>query len=271
MDQLRFQGDWLACERGEAEAEWERIRQWLGMLAGLRYVDVVPWDNRYWGLCERAEAYDDEKNDIVTDMATEETRLLYAWGAIERLMKALKLPPVPDKRADKPYNRASLVITKAFPPERALPHYSHVLRHLKDHVARDYGLAADRALRRAGEERPWRSENAQLLSLGKAMRNIPAHGESAYPEPTDWNESNGPRRRRLHPAAHAPRLATRGLLLSLQQLLAATTEMAPGAEFEAEEFGWWVQSTDGSWRRVEEPRLTDLLRSAHLQPPDDDD
>lgn len=266
--QLELRPERVGCAHKEAQYEWDQIRQWLAMVSGLRHVDVTPEQRNYWGLCERAEMYDDAKNDVVSDVATEETRLLYAWGATERLMRVLAMPAVPDKAANgKPYNRASQLITTAFPEGEGLEHYDHVLRHLRHHAADDSGLSGDRALTDAAKERPWRNVNAVLLPLGAATRNIHAHGASSYPEPENWHEDARSRNPSLHPAAHAPRLACRGLLLSIQQLLSVTTTTGQHSDFEAEEFGWPVRE-GGDWQWIEEPSARQLLIGTHLQPPE---
>lgn len=202
--QLRLLPEYTGCQPEEAGYEWVQTRQWLSMVAGLNFVDVTPNRFNYWGpMCERADAYDGAKNDVVSDVATEETRLLYAWGATERLLQLLRLPDVPDKRANgKLYNRASLLISTAFTEPNALEHYSHVVNHLRGHVTADVGLSEDRALISAGEERPWRNSNAVLLPLRAAIRNVPAHGASEYPEPEDWHTESPAASRPLHSAAH---------------------------------------------------------------------
>lgn len=254
---------------GELNFEWAQVRQWLSMVAGLRYVDVIPVQNNYWGMCERADEYDDAKNYLVSDIATEETRLLYAWGATERLMKMLRLPSLPSRQANRrDYNRASALIDSLPEAQRRLDHYSCVRKHLVRHANGDRDLARDRGLREATELRPWRSEESALLAIGAALRNLPAHGESSYGEPDTWRDEPGPRA--LPTAAHASRLGCRGLLLTVQQLLSVIGQTHDDSDFEAEEFGWWIKNPSQDWERTEHPTAAHVLRVAHLAPPDDD-
>jgi hypothetical protein len=250
----------------DADFEWSRVRQWLAMVAGLEYVDVVPITNAYWGICEGADDYDDAKNYLVSDVATEETRLHYAWGAVERLLRVLQLPVLADKQANRRlYNRATSLIATEFSSNCELAHYPHVARHLLAHTAADTGLRGDRALREASVERAWRPASTVLLPLGAAMRNIPAHGASEYGEPTEWGTREDARK--LPEDAHAARLACRGLLLSIQQLLAISTEMDPSCDLEAEELGWPILNSASEWFPSTSPTAVQLLTTAHLAPP----
>ena len=270
MNDLVLRPEWSAGEQSQRYEEWERTQQWLAMLAGLRYVDVLPEDNQYWGMCERADQYDAAKNDLASDIATEHTRLLYAWSSVERVLRLLRMPDVPDRRANNRYNQACQAITNAFPGDRGLEHYACAVKHLTDHATREPSLRAERPLQDAGQVRPWRSSNSLLLSLGNAMRNIPAHGAVTLSDPEDWSEDSLSGDRALPSAAHAPRVATRGLLLSLQQLLIVTCDLGPSFDAQSEEFGWPVRTTDGGWKAAYEPTVEDLLRCAHLLPPDAD-
>lgn len=253
----------IAVPVDDARREWDRARQWLMMVRGLRYVDIYASDGPYW-LCSAADDWESRRFDAVSDVATEETRLLYAWGALERLMRTLDLPPIADAKANGAlYNRASAMISAAG-QDTVLDHYDCTRRHLQKHILADPGLLDERGVKESMETKPWRGGHARLLAMGASLRNIPAHGSRDQPEPPNTGDSHA--RRPLHRDAHAPRLATRGLLLSLQQLLAVCSEVGDHSDFEAEEFGWWIRRGD-DWILTAEPLATELLECGHLNPP----
>jgi hypothetical protein len=260
---LRPKTSLLAVPVDAARREWDRARQWLMMVRGLRYVDIYASDGPYW-LCSAADDWEGRRFDAVSDVATEETRLLYAWGALERLMRMLDLPSIADAKANGThYNRASAMISAAG-TDAVLDHYDCTRRHLQKHILGDPDLVEERGVKESMATKPWRADHALLLAMGASLRNIPAHGARDQPEPTNGSDSQV--RRPMHSDAHAPRLATRGLLLSIQQLLALCSEVGDHSDFEAEEIGWWTRRA-GDWILTPEPQVTDLLECGHLKPP----
>ncbi|MFB4293444.1 hypothetical protein ACBI99_37805 [Nonomuraea sp. ATR24] len=251
--------------------EWMRIQQWLEMAAGLRFVDIERFedDGSTW-LCGSAVRYNDAHNNIASDWATEQIRLHYVWSAIERLLKVIRLPSIPRETAyDRRYIRAAKYLTQRVPTTQLPVHYNCTLRHLRKHVMQDSDLTS---VRRMFEATPIRSEAAMLLAAGNAMRNIPAHGDGTVPEPEDWSEEpiEGQDRLALPYVLHAPRVATRGLLLSLQMLVTQIATENSTENWSMPEPGWWIQS-DGVWRRDISPSSKQLLATAHLKPPASDD
>jgi len=134
-------------------------------------------------------------------------------------------------------------------------------------------LSTDKALRGAFQKAPWLSEAAMLLAGGNALRNIPAHGDATMPEPDDWDDESSDTQGTLPSVLHAPRLGTRGLLLSLQMLVSETAAGDLRGSWIAPEVGWWVKEANGEWARDNAPGAKQLLFTAHLKPPaaDDDD
>ncbi len=257
---------------GVVALEWSRVRQWLEMAAGLRFVDVERLENDQstW-MCSSAAKYNEAHNNLASDYATEQMRLHYIWSAVERLLEVIDLPTVPQKEANRRYNRAGLLLTQSFARAEVPEHYECVLRHLFGHATGDSGLSADRPLQRAFEKAPWRSGVAMLLAAGNALRNIPAHGDATVPEAADWGDESDDVDQSLPAVLHAPRLGARGLLLSLQMLLSQTSAYDDQRDLIAPIAGWWTCDKDGRWSRDHEPDLTRLLLTAQLKPPYADD
>ena len=84
------------------------------MAAGLRLVEVERLeDDQLTWLCGRAAEYNDAHNNLASDYATEQLRLHYVWSAVERLLEIIVLPTIADKDANRRYNRAGFLLTRA--------------------------------------------------------------------------------------------------------------------------------------------------------------
>lgn len=256
----------------EIRHEWTQVEQWLGMAAGLRFVDIEFLDGRDSWLCSVAGDYNDAHNSLVSAYATEQNRLLYVWSAAERLLKLLILPDnVPDKFRNN-YNRASSLLTQSYELADLPEHYMCVYEHLCQHVQNDTALQSEKSLSRSLLKTSWRREPGLLLSIGNSMRNIPAHGVDTGPAVTDWDRDDPRSEVALSTAYHAPMLATRGLLLSIQMLLATSCQYFPDDLDDDIVDGRWVRAA-GKWEWVTnlEPALRDIILSAHLRNPDEFD
>ena len=252
--------------------EWQRVQQWLEMAAGLRFVDIerLEDDALVW-MCSSASRYNDAHNNIASDYATEQLRLHYVWSAAERLLKILDLPEIPGRNSASRYSRAGVLLTARVSQGDLPEHYSCLLKHLRNHIRGERELASDPAATDAVTAHSWRSESAMLLAAGNALRHIPAHGDTEVPEPDDWDEDTDDPGKTLPVALHAPRLGARGLLLSLQMLVSLTADGQIRNSWNMPELGWWVRAADGAWARTYAPTACELLVTAHLQPPGDDD
>ncbi|MFZ4131139.1 hypothetical protein ACOZEM_24825 [Streptomyces cellulosae] len=255
---------------GDAK-ERERVEQWLRVAASLQLVDV---DMSYHApdvrLCGRAYEYYSATSDLTSAYTTEYTRLLYSWSAVERLLHLLNLPGLPTfpghDRVRGTWNKATYLLAEEW-HGRPLEHYSCTLTHLRHHVDEDDFLRSNRRLAGKFTVRPWRSVMGILLAVANELRNTPAHGDLSIPAPVTWGED---RSGELPPALHVPRLAVRGLLLSMQMLIEAVLESGDHWLEQAQPCdGWWALSDSGTWDRADSPRL--VIRSAHLQPPDEVD
>ncbi len=253
----------------EVNHEWERIAQWLRMAAGLSYVDVdMAYGDGPSFMCGRAAEYDDAASDLASRWATEQTRLHYVWNAVERLLTTMELPAVTD--APGRFNGATLLLKDNWAGRRELPHYKCVARHLREHVERDPSMISNSRLAKAFEESPWRGDSGVLLAAGNQMRHPTAHGDLMVPMPETWGDGD-PGEPGVQLQLHAPRLAARGLGLSIQMLLISAEASFIAEGIRAPYEGWWVQNRAGQWERRDDADPRDLFFQAHLDPPDDDD
>jgi hypothetical protein len=204
--------------------QWTLARQWLDMAAGLdgMLFDLRP-DADPLMYCDDGNALLADRDRLHARYATEFTRLQFVWNACERLLRVSALPPLPSglpKRLRNPFGRGAILLKEAVVARPA--HYECVQCHLRTHLQRDPGYADFRD-GHAFEPSKVHGPNAFLLIAGNLIRNFPAHGDVLIPQP-DRPAANP----NAFPwALHTPRLATRGLLLSIQMLLVAMRASLP--------------------------------------------
>lgn len=257
----------LAISPDDLSDEWPRISQWLRLAAGLRYVDVDMAYGEPMALCRPAFEYESAASELASRLVTEQTRLHYVWNAVERLLRVMKIPPVPGNRGR--FVAAANLLRSAWSSRDLPDHYSHVAEHLRQHCLYDPGLRDNARLQRALEDSASLDESGRLLIVGNQLRHPNAHGDFTVPAPSSWGSDSEAERPATERRLHAPRLAARGLALSIQMLLGGT-----GAELELGILntpfdGWWVREGQ-DWHREFEPSPERLLTDAHLPPPDDD-
>ncbi len=90
----------VPCSGGPSAPGPGRRSQWLRAAAGLRYVKVDFFVGEPdAGLCGSASKYEHAASTTISQFMTEQTRLHYTWNAAERLLAAIRLPPVKDNRS----------------------------------------------------------------------------------------------------------------------------------------------------------------------------
>lgn len=244
--------------------EWPRVSRWLQMAAGLRCVDIdIAYGEPYLPLCGRAEEYHAAASNVASVYVTEQARLQYTWNATERLLKVLRLPAVSRARGN--FNAATKLLHDHWAHREPLAHVDCVLRHLRAHAEGDPELCG--GLQAALQEAPWRGQSGLLLAAANQLRHVPAHGDLAVPQPGTWGEDEPPPSEHVARLLHAPRLASRGLALSLQMLLLAAKPLGSLHGWRTPGAGWWVLGTHGTWHREREPDWLTLLAQAHQMPP----
>lgn len=250
------------------QRELQRAGQWLSMAAGLQSVKVerLPDDGTGW-ICGSAWRYYSAHNDLASDFATEQLRLMYAWSALERLLKVIHLPNAPLNAG--PFVRAAHLLDQSFATGCPV-HYGCIAKHLAMHLRADAALSLDPRLVESVLAEGAHHRPGSLILAGHQLRHIPAHGDADVPVPVDWDEEEAEVPPRLNVVLHAPRLAARGLLLSLQMLLSSCSAPGTKVTWETPEGGWWIVDAD-NWERHLEPMSPDLLLTAHLDPPEPDD
>ncbi|MGE2728972.1 hypothetical protein ACQI4F_05825 [Mycolicibacterium vaccae] len=253
-------------DQEQAAGDWNRIKQWLRMAAGLRFVEVEPHDDDSSYMCGPAHDYAYAHNYLACLYATEETRLIYAWSAVEQLLGSIAVPRYPGIDDKHIYDRGAALLSESFPLPTLPPHYLYVYSHLMDHLANDKERRADRRLRAATKLRDSRTQAGILLTAGNAMRNFPAHGDVDVPEPQDWAGAGSTRVEVLPSELHAHRLATRGLLLSLQMLLALTCDFTSSAHSDVHYVVPWLHESCDHLPLIFSVPLSTLLLRAHIEP-----
>jgi hypothetical protein len=243
---------------GGAGKEAALVQQWLRMAAGLAQVivDLRSFDVPF--MCDSAMEYEEAANRAASLFVTEYTRLLYVWNAAEVLLGSMSLPEVSGAKGV--FNGAAAHLTEHW--SQALPsHYSGLLSHLEDHIQRDPALAGDQRLRRSMKERTWRGPQATLLSASQHLRHVLAHGALQMPGPDAWGDevNDGEEPIRLG-RLHVPRLATRGICLGLQMILATRVDPASTVPTDELRYHW----NEDLWETTDPVGLRWLLENAHL-------
>ncbi|MFF0083733.1 hypothetical protein ACFYR1_29070 [Streptomyces canus] len=260
-------GYFIPSSAGQPDVD--RIIQWLEMAASLRMAHIDMSDHAPGPyLCKGMSEYYASDSEITSAYATEYTRLLYTWCAVERLLDVLQLPPMPTfdgwkKVKRDSWNNATYHLLRT----PVVDHYHCTARHLRQHVQNDPVFAGAPQLLQAFEVTPWRSVSGSLLLAGNRLRNMPAHGDLSIPTPVVGDERI---KIKQHLALHAPRLAARGLLMSMQMLL--TSLETPDDYWNGNigpEDGWWMRDDEGVWKGSDDgmhPKYS--IAVAHLRPVD---
>ncbi|RAJ52537.1 hypothetical protein K376_05994 [Streptomyces sp. PsTaAH-130] len=255
----------------EGRPEVDRIVQWLQMAASLRIAHIDMSDHApgvY--LCKGMSEYYASDSELTSAYATEYTRLLYTWCSVERLLQVLQLPSLPrfdgwKKVKNDRWNSATYSLLNTPVPD----HYNCIAEHLKRHVQKDPDLSNMPQLLQAFEVTPWRSTSGSLLLAANRLRNMPAHGDLSIPTPVLGDERI---KIKQQLALHAPRLAVRGLLMSMQMLLTCLEH--PDDYWNGNigpEEGWWMRDDQGVWKTSDDdthPKHS--VSVAHLLPVDAD-
>lgn len=255
-------GHYIPNDNDQVEAY--RIVKWLQMAASLQIAHIDTGNHAQPAyMCEGVAEYEAADDEITSAYATEYTRLLYAWCAVERLLHVIELPSVPRfegySRVAGNWHAGTYLLSSIEPVE----HYMCTLRHMVHHVKKDATYRSMTKLHEAFDLTPWRSPSGVLLMAANQLRHMPAHGDLTIPGPHSLNGQQA--------SLHVPRLAVRGLLMSIQMILAVLAD--PNDYWNGNigpQEGWWVRDTDGSWTRPDEQtQPVAAIIDAHLRPAPD--
>jgi hypothetical protein len=162
-------GSW----QNDGSGLWDGAADWLRFASGLQEVviDSARFDMSVM-MCKGADAFEAERSEQLTAVATELTRIVYVWNAIERMRAVIK----PPGNAGTAAALADLLATRA--TSRCLPsHYQCNIRALRTAVNGDPGLEqAARVLARAADDDP-----AAALRATAKVRNVLVHGVLRLP------------------------------------------------------------------------------------------
>ncbi|MHB1571789.1 MAG: hypothetical protein ACYC0H_21655 [Solirubrobacteraceae bacterium] len=162
-------GSW----QSDGSGLWDEVADWLRFASGLREVviDSARFDASVM-TCKGADAFEAERSEQLTAVATDLTRIIYVWNAVERMRAAMEAPGNAGTAA------ALADLLSAYGQSRYVPsHYQCNIRALRAAVGEDPGLdEAARVLARADDDDP----TAALRALAK-VRNVLVHGVLRLP------------------------------------------------------------------------------------------
>jgi hypothetical protein len=152
---------------------WDGAAEWLRFASGLHEVviDSARFDSSVM-MCKGADAFEAKRSEQLTAVATELTRIIYVWNAIERTRSILGVP-------GKTGTVAALAdFLTAHAQVRHLPsHYRCNVCALRAATAGDASLdEAARMLARSEDDNP----AAAIRTIGK-VRNVLVHGALRLP------------------------------------------------------------------------------------------
>jgi hypothetical protein len=187
---------------------WELAGDWLRIAAGVERTDVnTAAHDESVMFCRGAWEYETDRSAVVSRFATELSRFLFTWGAVESVIAAIR-PPRPASCSGSTSAACLYLLNSG---EDGLLHYDCCVRQLK-------ALSLNTSLVRDPEKMFRTTETRGVPGVGLyvagALRNRIAHGAPRIP---DAIASSGP------DTSHAElvRTATRAILYSIQMLLAA--------------------------------------------------
>lgn len=167
------------------------VVEWLDMCSGLEKVQITP--SKYdEGLlyCGNAWDYSVSKSELSSRLSTELVHFLFAWGALESLIKVI----VPNKQVKgygkinalcgflKEHNLANLL------PAGYLSEYEHMIALLRESVGYDSILSV---LKMETQTRFSHKEYVDISGIGiyvvSKIRNDFVHGQMHFPEPEEYS------------------------------------------------------------------------------------
>jgi hypothetical protein len=170
-------GSW----QNDGSGLWDGAADWLRFASGLQEVviDSARFDMSVM-MCKGADAFEAERSEQLTAVATELTRIIYVWNAIERMYVAIK----PPGKAGVAAALADLLATRA--TSGWVPsHYQCNVRALRTAVNGDPSLEqAARVLARIADDDP-----AAALRATAKVRNVLVHGVLRLPSAGVSNET----------------------------------------------------------------------------------
>jgi hypothetical protein len=161
-------GSW----QNDGSGLWDGAADWLRFASGLQEVviDSARFDQSVV-MCKGAGAFEAERSEQLTAVATELTRIVYVWNAIERMGAVIK----PPGNAGTAAGLADLLAARGSP---CVPsHYQCNVRALRTAVNGYPGLEqAARVLARVADDDP-----AAALRATAKVRNVLVHGVLRLP------------------------------------------------------------------------------------------
>ncbi len=208
---------------------------WLGLAAGLNGVSIVTEGLDYQDVYCKNE-YEETRGLIASGIATEWTRALFVWGALELMMPSAIAGKTSKESGPRQLSR---LVGTASP---SLVHHEciakNLLAALENHGSKAYARGAAKA----------RKFCAPLVAQGTfaayQVRNILAHGAVEWPD--DYEES-------MIRIARIGRLASRSLVFAVQQVMLQLIDSNA-------EIVDWCEESGGSRVRL----IKELLPMVHL-------
>ena len=206
---LAYQHPEIAAEEGETYG-WSQPAEWLDLAASVVKVDVVTaQDDISLAYCGSALEYENDRNRLLSQLATAITIFSFVWGAFESVTKIVKPPSIPKPERkdgnDKPVAR----VIHALRPLKPDGVYHCRLAQIRDLMA---ALPAYRESLPVDLVPVTAAEAGEGIDLVRRIRNKFAHGAAALPQRDDWNGKDTLDNRLV-------RLSCRTVLLTIQMML----------------------------------------------------
>ena len=173
------------ADEGDEIYGWSRPAEWLDLAASVVKVEVVTaQDDNSLVMCGRAMDYENDRSELLSQLAMSITVFSFVWGAFESVVKIVNPPSVP--RSARKDGNDKLVARVVYSLRSLIPDGVYQcrlaqIRHFMTSLP-EYGASLPTGIGPVTS-----AEAGEGIDLVRRIRNKFAHGAAELPQRDDWN------------------------------------------------------------------------------------